>query len=75
VDPANAPAAGDGTRGDGTAIGNGSPAPAHRAPVAADGERHGRHEAPEDGTVATGLASIPADHLPEGMQPAGRPKD
>jgi hypothetical protein len=43
--------------------------------VAADGERHGRHEAPEDDTVATGLASIPADHLPEGMQPAGRPKD
>jgi hypothetical protein len=62
VSPAEAPATGDGT----------SPATAPApGPAAADGRRHGRHEAPDGQTTATGLASIPADHLPES---AGRPK-
>jgi hypothetical protein len=75
VSPANAPAAGDGTRGDGTAAGDGGSTPPADG-SAGDGPRHGRHEAPEGVTTATGLASIPADHLPEGVQPqgAGRPQ-
>jgi hypothetical protein len=70
VSPGNAPAAGDGTRGDGTAVGEAA------AGTAAERPRHGRHEAPDGPATATGLASIPADHLPEGVQPqgAGRPK-
>jgi EmrB/QacA subfamily drug resistance transporter len=54
ISPANAPAQGDGTRGDGTAAGE---------------PRHHRHQAVNG--QPTGVASIPADHLPEG---AGRPK-
>jgi EmrB/QacA subfamily drug resistance transporter len=61
VSPVNAPAAGDGTRGDGTAAGNAS--------VNGNGSRSGRHHA--SGHAATGLASIPADHLPD---MAGRPQ-
>jgi EmrB/QacA subfamily drug resistance transporter len=62
VGPANAPAAGDGTRGDGTGTGD-------RTAVA-EGRHHHRHEAVEG--QPTGVASIPADHLPEGFgQPRG----
>jgi hypothetical protein len=85
VSPANAPTAGDGTRGDGTAAGEGVTGTGTTAHgTTADGtgsggtrgSAHGRHEAAEDEGVPTGLASIPADHLPEGVQPqgAGRPK-
>jgi hypothetical protein len=56
VSPANAPAAGDGTRGDGL--------------VHEDRPRAHRHEA-VDGQP-TGVNSIPADHLPEGV---GRSRD
>jgi EmrB/QacA subfamily drug resistance transporter len=64
VSPANAPADGDGTRGDGTASGE------LTARRNGNGRGPGRHEAPDH--AATGLASIPADHLPEGV---GRPRD
>ena len=78
IDPDGAPAAGHAAREDGPQEvllqQDGAPA--------GDGERpsapgHGRHEAPDEEAAATGLASIPADHLPEGIQPqgAGRPKD
>jgi hypothetical protein len=78
VSPASAPAAGDGTRGDG----GGSSGPASGA-AALDGDvdgdvdgdpdgnldgegRHGRHEA--GAHEPTGLASIPAEHLPEDVR-------
>jgi EmrB/QacA subfamily drug resistance transporter len=77
VSPANAPTAGDGTRGDGTATGEGVTGAGTTADGSGSGgAAHGRHEAADDEGVPTGLASIPADHLPEGVQPqgAGRPK-
>jgi EmrB/QacA subfamily drug resistance transporter len=61
VSPAGAPAAGDGAAS-GTAAVHGDGRPA--------GRHAGRHEAP--GHAPTGLASIPADHLPDG---AGGPRD
>jgi EmrB/QacA subfamily drug resistance transporter len=72
IDPDGAPAAGHAAREDGV---HGNEA------TAVDGgaqtrSRYGRHEAPDGEAAATGLASIPADHLPEGVQTqgAGRPK-
>jgi EmrB/QacA subfamily drug resistance transporter len=76
VSPANAPAEGDGTRGDGTAAGTAAGTDDAAGARTAAGNGHGRHEAADGEAVPTGLASIPADHLPEGVQPqgAGRPK-
>jgi EmrB/QacA subfamily drug resistance transporter len=71
VAPANAPAAGDGTRGDGVGSngvgsnGVGSNGVGSNGHVT-DDRQHGKHEAGEH--EPTGLASIPADHLPEDVR-------
>jgi hypothetical protein len=74
VDPDGAPAAGPAAREHGVPVDGTADARANAA-GRDGGAAHGRHEAPDGEATATGLASIPADHLPEGVQPAGRPKD